>query len=115
LAKHAYSIRFRPDLYLGFRKVAKANGYTATAAFERFMSDCVKADTLVFADLGVLDLEAEARVLLDWLGKGEWFYGGEDGSEVSIQGRLLWLMPRVHDSALKRSIEEKLKAAVSPR
>jgi hypothetical protein len=67
MAKHAYSLRFRSDLYLGFRKVAKANGYTATAAFERFMSGCVEADKLVFPDRAVLDLEAEARVLLDWL------------------------------------------------
>ena len=115
MAKHAYSLRFRPDLYLGFRKVAKMNGYTATAVFERFMSGCVECDKLVFPDRAVLDLEVEARVLLDWQGKGEFFYRTAEGSEVNIRGRLLWLMSRVNDSGLKGLIGESLKRAVAAK
>lgn len=113
LAKHLYSIRFRPDLYVGFRKVAKADGYTATAAFERFISDCVEAGRMVFPDLGTLDLEAEARILIDWLSKGQYFYRTEDGSEYNIRGRLLGLLPKIHDNSLKNSIEECLKKSVA--
>ena len=39
-------------------------GCTVTGAFERFTSGCVDADALVFPDRGVLDFEAEARVLV---------------------------------------------------
>lgn len=113
MAKHSYSIRFRPDLYQGFRKVAKANGYTATAAFEHFMSNCVENGKLVFPETGTQDFEAEALVLIDWLIKGQHLYRTEDGSEYNIRGRLLGLLPKIHDKALKDMIEESLKKSIT--
>jgi hypothetical protein len=44
------------------------------------MAGCVQADTLVFADRRVMDYEAEARVLVDWLGKGKYLYRSEEGA-----------------------------------
>ena len=105
--------RFESGLYNDFHKVADSCGFTLTGAFERFMRECVGAGALVFPDRGVLDFEVEARVLVDWLGKGKCFYRGEGGEEVNIQGRLLWLLPKVHDSALKREIEDVLKKSVA--
>jgi hypothetical protein len=113
LAKHLYSIRFKPDLYGAFKKVAKTNGYTVTGAFEHFMNACVEANTLVFPDNRILDYEAEARILADWLNKGKTFYRTEDSTEVNILGRLIWLLPRVQDKALRDLIEKSLKKSVS--
>lgn len=67
------------------------------------MRGCVEVDALVFPERMVLGLEVEARVLVDWLGKGKRFYRGEDGCEVNIQGRLFSLLGKVHDAALKRT------------
>ena len=39
--------------------------------------------------------------MVDWLGKGKRFYLAEGGEEVNIQGRLLWLLPKVRNPALK--------------
>jgi len=59
-----------------------------------------------------LDFEVEARVFVDWLEKGKHFFRTEDGEEVNVQGRLLWLLPRVQDAALKKHIEDALKNSV---
>jgi hypothetical protein len=67
---------------------------------------------LVFPDKGILDFEVEARVFVDWLGKGKRFFRAEGGEEVNIQGRLLWLLPKVQDAALKVMIEDVLKKSV---
>ena len=49
-----------------------------------------------------------------WLvGEGQRFYRSEGGVEVNIQGRLLWLLPKVQDAALKGMMEEALKKSVS--
>ena len=69
--------------------------------------------TLWFLLCPVLDFEVEARVLVDWLGKGKRFYRGEDGCEVNIQGRLFSLLGKVHDVALKSDVEKALKGSVS--
>ena len=105
--------RFNPELYAGFKRVACAGGCTVTGAFERFMCGCVEADGLVFAERRVLDFEVEARVLVDWLGKGKRFYRTDTGEEVNVQGRLLWLLPKVDNVALKMDIEDVLKESVS--
>ena len=104
--------RFEPLLYASFKKIAGAGGCTVTGAFERFMSGCVDAGVLVFPDKGIGDFEVEARVFVDWLGKGKRFFRAEGGEEVNIQGRLLWLLPKVQDAALKVMIEEALKKSV---
>ncbi len=93
MAKHLYRLRFKPDSYVAFKKLAKTNGYTVTGAFEQFMSCCVEANMMVFPDRGVLDFETEARVLVDWLSKGQLFYRAEAGIEVNIRGRLLGYCP----------------------
>ncbi len=105
--------RFEPALYEAFCRLAEREGLTATGAFERFMAGCVGVDTLVFPDRLVSDFEAEARVLVDWLGKGRYFYRTPEGTEINICGRLLTLLPKVADPPLKRSIEETLKNSVS--
>jgi len=92
--------------------LASAGGCTVTGAFERFMGVCVEGGVLVFPDCGVGGFEAEARVLVDWLRKGRRFYRGEGGVEVNVSGRLVWLLTRVHDVALRGEMEEQLKKSV---
>ena len=105
--------RFDVELYAGFKRVACAGGCTVTGAFERFMSCCVEGGGLVFPEGGTGGFEAEARVLVDWLGKGKHFYRTDTGEEVNVQGRLLWLLPKVDNVALKMDIEDVLKESVS--
>jgi hypothetical protein len=112
LGKAFKGFRFQPQLYADFMKVARLGGYTVTGAFEKFMGGCVEVDALVFPDRRILDFEAESRVLADWLGKGKHFYRTETGEEVNIQGRLLWLLPKINDCALKKDVEEVLKKSV---
>ena len=115
VAKVFYGFRFDPQLYSDFKKVTGAHGCTVTGTFERFMQGCVEADALVFVERKVLDFEVEARVLADWLIKGKLFYRNQDGEEINIQGRLLWLLPKVHDNSLKKDIEDALKKSVLPQ
>ncbi len=82
------------------------------AAFERFMQICVDGGALVFPERDVAGFEAEARVLLDWLGKGKRFYRGEGNVEVNVAGRLVLLLTKVRDSELRKNIENRLKEAV---
>lgn len=113
VAKVLKSFRFEPELYAEFCKVVDAGGLTITGVFERFMRCCVEADALVFADLGVPECEAEARVLVDWLGKDKYFYRSTENEEVNIQGRLLSLLRRVQDDALRQQMEDVLKTSVA--
>ena len=101
--------RFEPALYGDFKKVAFAGGCTVTSAFERFMSICVGGEALIFPQRQSEGFEAEARVLVDWLGKGKRFYRGEGGEEVNISGRLIWLLLRVRGADLRGEIEGALK------
>jgi hypothetical protein len=112
MGKTFKGFRFEPQLYADFTKVAHKGGLTVTGALERFMSGCVEVDALIFPDRKILDFEAEAQVLTDWLGKGKHFYRTDQGEEVNIQGRLLWLMPKIHDGKLKKDIAEALKKSV---
>lgn len=104
--------RFDPELYEGFGRLAVARGVTITGAFERFMSACVECDALVFPECGLAGFETEARVLVDWLGKGKRFYRGGAGEEVNIAGRLVWLLSRVRDPELIALMERRLKESV---
>ena len=113
MGKALRGFRFDVELYEDFKRIAGTGGLTITDAFERFMRGCVEAEVLVFPDKKVLDFEVEARVLVDWLGKGKLFYRSEGAEEVNIQGRLLWLLPKINNSALKRDVEDVLKKSVS--
>jgi len=113
LVKVFRGFRFDVELYAGFKRVACEGGCTVTGAFERFMSCCVEGGGLVFPEGGTAGFEAEARVLVDWLGKGRRFYRGEGGVEVNISGRLVWLLLRVRDAKLRGEIEVALKGSVS--
>jgi hypothetical protein len=77
------------------------------------MACCVEGGVLVFPDKGTAGFEAEARVLVDWLGKGKRSYRGEGGVEVNLAGRLVWLLPKVRDAALREKVEAQLKRSVS--
>ena len=113
MAKVYYGFRFNAEQYAAFKRVAILGGSTVTGAFERFMSGCIEAGVLVFPDMRISDLEGEAKVLVDWLGKGKHFFRAENGEEVNIQGRLIWLLPKVQDSTLKSEMEDILKKSVS--
>ena len=108
--KPTKSYRFDDSLYGEFKQICKLNNVEITTVFERFMIGCVEAGRLVFPEK--TDYNAEARVMVDWLGKGQFFYRGENGDELSVQARLLWLLPKVSDVALKGEVEEALKGAV---
>jgi hypothetical protein len=95
LGKKFRGFRFELETYDAFCRLAEKKGLTATGALERFMAGCVQADTLVFADRRVMDYEAEARVLVDWLGKGKYLYRSEEGAEINVAGRLLTLLKSV--------------------
>ena len=113
MAKVFKGFRFDPVLYEDFRQLSCANSYTVTHAFERFMSCCVEGGALVFPMKETEGLEAEARVFVDWLGKGKRFYRGEGGEEANISGRLIWLLPRVRGADLRGEMERVLKGLVS--
>lgn len=104
--------RFEPSLYERFCKIAHSANFTATGAFEAFMAGCVAANSLVFVERQTLDFESEARVLVDWLSKGKHLYRLDDGKEVNIQGRLLYLLAKVQNKALRGQIEDTLKDSV---
>jgi len=53
-----------------------------------------------------LNFEAEARVLVDWLGKDKRFCRRDDSAEVNVQGRLFELIPKVTDSKLLAQMQE---------
>ncbi len=113
VGKVSKNFRFDPKVYGCFKRLVGVGGFTVTGAFERFMVCCVGGGVLVFPDCGVEGFEAEARVLVDWLGKGRRFYRGEGGVEVNISGRLVWLLPKVRDAKLRDELEETLKGSVS--
>ncbi len=115
LPKEFKGFRFEPALYDQFQKLADAGGCSVTSAFEEFMRCCLDAEALLFPDKVVVTVnsEAEARILVDWLAKGRRFYRTADNQELNVQGRLLELLPKVHDETLRLCIEETLKNSVT--
>ncbi len=105
--------KFNSELYARFKDLVSRSPYTITGVFEKFMSSCVQDGVLSFPSSAAAgDVEAEARVMLAWLEKGRHWYSPESGEdEFSVEGRLLQLLPRMRDQALKDTIEESLKAA----
>jgi hypothetical protein len=103
------AFRFNPQLYMSFKELAAKNGYTVTAAFERFMA-CAVEYGLVFPCAAKTEgVEDEARIMLAWLKKGKYWVNLGSGEEISTRGRLLELLPKVEDAELRVEIEETLK------
>jgi len=112
LPKIFRGFRFDTEIYQAFTQLASEKGYTATGALEQFMKGCIEEGTLVFPEKRTEGLEVEAKVLSDWLMKGKRFYRKENGEEINISGRLLWLLSRVRGAELRGQIEEALKKSV---
>lgn len=108
------SFRFDGELYKKFGAVCKADNFTATGALERFMQSCVEAQAIVFGEGSLASYETEARILIDWLNKDKYFYRSKDGEEVSIQGRLLWLLGKIKNPELNQ-VENSLKRSVTAK
>lgn len=113
MKKTSKSFLFDPVQYNGFKGVCKKSGSGVTGAFERFMKCCIEADRLVYTEQASAALELEAKVMIDWLDKGRYFYRSTEGMELNVSGRLLWLLPRVRpelaeqiEAALKRSVKK---------
>jgi hypothetical protein len=108
MPKARRGFRFNPQIYEPFKELAGKNGYTVTAAFEKFMSDAVKFG-LAFPSAKTEIWEAEARVMLAWLKQGKYWVNLGDKQETSTRGRLLQLLPKIEDADFRKDIEETLK------
>lgn len=115
MAKAFKAFRFDPELYARFKKLVGESGLTVTEVFERFMETCVSAGAISFPTASKGGVEAEARVLLEWLRKGKWFWYGPSGEEnQSVESRLMALITQVQDENLRKEIEETLKKYAEP-
>ena len=103
------AFRFNPQLYAGFKELASKNGYTVTAAFEKFMASAVEFGLVFPSAAKTENVEAEARVMLAWLKEGRYWVNLGGGEETSTRGRLLQLLPNVEEADLRLDIEETLK------
>lgn len=112
MGKVLKAFKFDPELYAEFKDVAERSGLMVTEAFEKFMRARVKSSTVRFPDAGRerSGVEAEARVLLSWLRRGQTSYSmTSGGEEISIHARLLQMLSQVKGESLQREMEEKLK------
>lgn len=101
--------RFNTKLYEEFKTLATKNGYTVTAAFEKFMSNSIEFGLSFPSPAKVENVEAEARIMLAWLKEGRYWVNLGGGAETSTRGRLLLLLPNIVDANLRVDIEETLK------
>jgi hypothetical protein len=112
MVKMFKAFRFDPELHAEFKSVAERSGLMVTEAFEKFMRVCVEVGTVKIPD-GKADrggVEAEARVLLAWLRKGQTSYSmNSGGEEISTRARLLCMLSQLEDESLQKEIEEELK------
>jgi hypothetical protein len=108
MAKVNKTFRLNPQLYADFKETAKKNGYTATGALEKFMAAAVEHG-LVFPSAKNMAAESEARVMLAWLKEGKYWVNLGGKEETSTRGRLLELLPKIEDAALRQDLEEALK------
>ena len=107
MAKAFRSFRFKLQVYANFKELASKNGYTVTAALEKFMSSAVEHG-LEFPSPKTEDAEAEAKIMLSWLKQGRYWYRTTK-EEVSIAGRLLELLPKIANAEMRTKIEATLK------
>jgi hypothetical protein len=101
--------RFNSQLYLSFKELALKNGYTVTAALEKFMESSVEFGLAFPAAAKTENAEAEARIMLAWLKEGKYWVNLGSGEETSTKGRLLQLLPKVESAELRAEIEATLK------
>lgn len=109
MPKELKTFRFNPQVYAAFRELAGKNGYTVTAAFEKFMTCSVEYGLVFPSAAKTENIEAEARVMLAWLKKDKYWVNLGGGEETSTRGRLLQLLPKIEDAKLREEIEETLK------
>jgi len=109
LPKPLKSFRFNPQVYDNFRQLASKNGYTATAALEKFMKTALEYGLVFPSAAKAEDVEVEARVLLAWLRQGRYWYKFTQEQNFSTTGRLLQLLPKIESTDLKLEVEEALK------
>ncbi len=103
------SFRFNPQLYDNFKQLASKNGYTVTAAFEKFMTSAIDHGLVFPSAVKTENAEAEAHIMLSWLKEGRYWVNLGGGEETSTRGRLLLLLPNIEDANLRVDIEETLK------
>jgi len=105
------AFRFDSELYAKFKELAAQHNLGVTEAFEKFMRACVKIREVRFPEFANLtrDVETEARILLAWLKKGDYWYYIDGETQMNIPGRLLQLLPKIKDESLRSEIEEQLK------
>jgi hypothetical protein len=103
------SFKFNPQLYASFKELAAKNGYTVTAALEKFMMGAVEYGLVFPSAVKTEAVEAEARVMLAWLEKDKYWVSLDREQEISTRGRLLQLLPKVENAQLRAEIEETLK------
>ena len=79
-----------------------------TEAFEKFMRACVEIGEVKFPEVATpkREAETEARVLLAWLHRRKvWYHLNNEDDPYSVLGRLLQLLPRIEDDALRNDVE----------
>lgn len=102
-----------------FREICAEGGLRPSQAVERFMELAVEKgsvkELLDAAERGWADQaarnEVKARVLLAWLEKGKYWYGGESDEEFSVKGQLYDMLGRIWNKELLERIEAALKKA----
>jgi hypothetical protein len=109
MPKARKGFRFNPQVYSRFKEVASKNGYTVTAAFEKFMSSAIDYGLVFPSAVKTEGVEIEARIMLAWLKEGKYWVNLGSGEETSTRGRLLQLLPNVEKADLRLDIEETLK------
>lgn len=112
MTKKFKAFRFDPDLYEKFKTLTQNSNLMVTDALEKFMKACVDAGAVTFPESSARkrEVEAEARVLLTWLRrKQQWYHLNNEEDPYSVTGRLLQLLPRIDDEALRNEIENELK------
>ena len=110
MPKPVRTFHFDLQIYCAFKELSSKNGYTVTAALEKFMEDAVKYG-FTFPSAKNQAAEAEARIMLSWLKEGKYWVNLGGKEETSTRGRLLELLPKIEDVDLRRAVEETLKNA----
>jgi hypothetical protein len=108
MPKAGKGFRFNPQLYASFKEIASKNGYTVTAALEKFMQTRVEHG-LTFPASKSQTAEAEVRIMLTWLKEGKYWANLGDKQETSTTGLLLQLLPKIEDADLREELEKTLK------
>jgi hypothetical protein len=109
LPKPLKSFRFNPQTYNSFKQLASQNGYTTTAALEKFMETALQHGLTFPSAAKAQDAETEARIMLTWIQQDRYWYNITGDKELSTIGRLLELLPKITNADLKQEVEEALK------